>query len=513
MAEPPRPGTSDTSSYDALPYDGGVAPYSLPAQMAAATLLHGYQTVRPHDHPVRVLELGCGVGTNLLSIACIDPGCDCVGVDRSATQIRIAQQRSAQLGLTRLHWLAADLRELDAHTLGRFDFIVCHGVLSWVAPDIQQTLLRTIATHLAPQGTALISFNVHPGWGAELALREGLLRMVPREASPPVQLAAARQALQLMADCVDSTPMGKLVRQRAAAMASYNDDYLFHEYLEDHNTPFWFSDFARLTLANGLRWIGDATLSAALARLPPNARRHLEAIADPIEREQTRDIVSMNTFRYALCQRLDAASQCPEPPGAQRTPPGPEMTALWFAARLQVPTQATWALHEPMVFETPDGYSLRAIFPIAKAACMELAQRSPAHVSFAELLQASIARLKAVGLVTGDADAERLAGFLRAAVHNGCVQGFSWPCQHASAPREDRPRAWPLARLLASEGARTVPTALHENITLTDDQCALLLRCDGQTPLTELGADTAPPSGEPTTAQTLARWRHLGLIE
>jgi hypothetical protein len=100
-------------------------------------------------------------------------------------------------------------------------------------------LLRAIATHLAPQGTALISFNVHPGWGAGLTPREGLLRMVPREASPPVQLAAARHALQLMAESVDNTPMGKLVRQRAAAMASYSDDYLFHEYLETHNTPYW----------------------------------------------------------------------------------------------------------------------------------------------------------------------------------------------------------------------------------------------------------------------------------
>lgn len=518
MTDPILTSVHAGNSYDALPYDGGVAPYSLPAQMAAATLLLGGRVVTPLAGPVRVLELGCGVGTNLLSIASIDPRCDGVGVDGSATQIRIAQQRSERLGLTRLRWLTADLRDLDAHALGQFDFIVCHGVLSWVGVDVQQALLRTIATHLAPFGTALVSFNVQPGWGLGLALREGLLRMVSREATPQQQVAGARKTFNLMAEAADVSHLGQLVRQHLAAMASYPDDYLFHEYLEANNTPFWFQDFARLAQANGLRWIGEANLSAAAARLPLNVRRHLDTLADPIEREQTRDILTMNTFRYALCQRLDASAQEPNPPAAAPTALGRDVRdtrdvrPLWFAADLQAPAHTSWALHEPMRFETPAGYSLQAVFPIAKAACLELAQRWSARVSFAELLAAAISRLKTAGLAASDADAGRLGGFLYAAAHNGCVQAYAWPRPSANTARTHPPQAWPLARLLAAEGARVVPTALHDHVVLTDDQRSLLLRCDGQTPLPELCAAAWPPSGDGTPAEILDRWQRLGLI-
>lgn len=519
MNQPPTPKPPPSEDpYDALPYDGGVAPHSLPAEMAAANILLGAPTVDPLGERFRVLEIGCGVGTNLLSIAAIDPRCECVGVDRSAEQITRAQRRSERLGLTTIRWITADIRDLSAQRLGRFDFIICHGVLSWVPFAVRSALLRTIHTHLGQRGTAYISFNVMPGWGAGLALRDGLLRLVPRHASPQAQVAAARRVLGLLEEASEPSALGRFTQSRAKAMLGFPDDYLFHEYLEADNSPLWFADFAEEARAQGLQWIGNANLCGPLALLPPTVRSHLSSIADPIEREQARDILTMNTFRYALCQRADDTGRSPAGKRPQPNPDTlvgsgrPALSALHYSAALKPPEEWSWSLVEPAEFTHPDGYSLRAIFPVAKAACLELAQRWPASASLVELLDAAHTRMAQAGLTPSEGDGERLAGFLRSAALSQCVRVLAWLPGSTATPLTQPPRAWPLARLLALEGALTLPTAQHTLTTIDAQERALLIRCDGHTPTTALKADATVCAGTVPVEETLERWYRWGLL-
>src|SRR6185295_5795453 len=70
-----------------------------------------------------------------------------------------------------LFLFAKDLCNLDSG-FGEFDYIVAHGVYSWVPAAVRERLMALCAGLLAPQGIAFISFNVYPGAYSSRALRE-----------------------------------------------------------------------------------------------------------------------------------------------------------------------------------------------------------------------------------------------------------------------------------------------------------------------------------------------------
>ena len=61
-----------------------------------------------------------------------------------------------------------ELRQGDITELGEkdgiFDYIICHGVFSWVPPPVQDKILELCTRNLAPQGVAYVSYNTYPGW-------------------------------------------------------------------------------------------------------------------------------------------------------------------------------------------------------------------------------------------------------------------------------------------------------------------------------------------------------------
>lgn len=461
------------NSYERLPYEGGVAPHALPAVIAASARLAGWPC-SPNQSTVRVLELGCGIGTNLLSIAALHPTSECVGVDRSPRQIAWAEERARRLGLERVRWMAADIADLAALGLGRFDFIICHGVYSWMPAALREALLAHIAAHLTPAGLAYISYNVMPGWAHGLAIREALLQMIPADEEPAARVAAARRVLGWMAGCAADDPIGQHTAAHLRQLDAVPDEYLFHEYLEADNAPVFFRHFATRLAAHGLQWLCEASGSSRWAGLPVAARAALESLADPVEREARSDLLSFTSFRRSLCVRADAAAR------RAGNDPLDALPDLHLAAPLAPPERVGWGVLEPLDCGLPEGQTLRAMFPIAKAACLELAARWPQTVQASELLDAARRRLRTAGCAsTGDAEqARQLWGFLLAAIRAEKVEAWAWPRERLE-PCVDRPRAWPLAGLLAREGRAFMPTARHTNVPCDEADRSLLLLCDG----------------------------------
>ncbi len=81
----------------------------------------------------------------------------------SPAQIAAGEARVRRPGLSNITLSARSLDEIGAAD-GAFDFIVCHGVYSWVSEPMHEALSRVVAERLAPEGVAAVSFNVLPGW-------------------------------------------------------------------------------------------------------------------------------------------------------------------------------------------------------------------------------------------------------------------------------------------------------------------------------------------------------------
>src|SRR5262249_43233899 len=135
----------------------------------------------------RVLELGSGMGDNLIPMALSLPGSQCLGVDLSPSQVDFSRQLAHTLGLENIRFEVASIADLG-DDLGVFDYIICHGVYSWVPPHVQDAILRVSKRNLSPKGVAYVSYNTYPGWHFRAMARD-MIRFHDDPTLPPAQRA------------------------------------------------------------------------------------------------------------------------------------------------------------------------------------------------------------------------------------------------------------------------------------------------------------------------------------
>src|SRR5690348_8888319 len=149
------------ASYDAVPSGGGAIGGTRPDYLAATAKLRGVDA--PDVRRCRVLDLGCATGGNLLAMALAFPESSFVGVDLSPRQIAAARSAAREIGVDNVRFESMSITDID-ETFGTFDYIVSHGVYSWVPLEVQQKLLEVCSRNLAPDGIAYVSYNTYPGW-------------------------------------------------------------------------------------------------------------------------------------------------------------------------------------------------------------------------------------------------------------------------------------------------------------------------------------------------------------
>ncbi|OQX00120.1 MAG: hypothetical protein BWK73_49285 [Thiothrix lacustris] len=90
-------------------------------------------------------------------------------------QVSIGQQVVSALNLTNIRLDVGDILELQAADIGQFDYIIAHGVYSWVPMVVREKILQLARDCLTPNGLAYISYNLLPGWRMRGSLRDLLL--------------------------------------------------------------------------------------------------------------------------------------------------------------------------------------------------------------------------------------------------------------------------------------------------------------------------------------------------
>ena len=301
----PGPGASDgaRAAYAEIAYPGLAFPQCHPDRLATHARLLGIKPASPER--CRVLELGCGDGGQLAPMAATLPGSTFVGVDISPGAVEAARARAGALGAENVEFVEADLAALDPSELGRFDFVLAHGVYSWVPPAVADRLLALCRALLARQGVAYVSYNAQPGADLRAPARSAM-RFHGRGREARARLDAAREMLAALAAMPQGDdPYRAFAAVHAARVDEREDALLFHDDLEAHNSAHLFTDFAAEASGHGVQYLAEADwFEMSPGSLPAQAAALLEGCGgDRIAREQYLDFLRCRAYRQTLLCR------------------------------------------------------------------------------------------------------------------------------------------------------------------------------------------------------------------
>lgn len=490
--------------YDSLVYEGICFPETHPESLAVLGRLFGLPAAEPAD--CRVLELGCATGANLIPMAAGLPEATLVGIDLSGPQVEAGNRLAARLGLKNLALYQGDIGDLDPEALGTFDYVVAHGVYSWVPPAVARRLLWLGHRLLAPHGIFYTSYNCLPGWRMRGTLRDILLDACRKETEPRVRLAAAGSALTRLDAVLDGLPgsAARVLREEIREARAAPPSYLYFEYLAEHNRPVLFRDFAQDCAAEGLSYLCDTQLHTLFpASLGDGVERALADLEDGLELEQWLDFASNRGFRQSLLIRDDAGID--EGLSLER------FARLSLGADLRVPPQVRLKDSRPVDFVRPGGEPIAVCHPLSKAVLARLVARYPDCLPLPDVFPEARAQvLQAGGGAWADAADEALSE-LFGLFARGVVLARLHPRRFAPIP-PTRPRATDLARVLAVEGLPRVPTRDHANLDLDSVSAPLIGYMDGSRDmgsltrclLSDLARSAVGPSGTSPPARPVA---------
>jgi SAM-dependent methyltransferase len=396
--------------------------------------------------------------------------------------------------------------------LGVFDYVIGHGVYSWVPAEVQQKILQVCKTNLAPQGIAYVSYNTYPGWHMRGMIRDILQFHVQQFTLPAMKVRQARNLLDFLGKAVSPRGEGTgargekdqvnayaiLLRNELESFRRSSDSYLFHEHLEEVNEPIYFHQFIDKAAEHGLRYLGEADLRVMVpGNFPPEIENVLQMVAqDAVHLEQYMDFLRNRMFRQTLlCHKEQAPNYglrwetvrrfaVASPAKVVGTLRVPSASAAGATASGAVDgTRSVPTTEDPMVFETPDGITLQARDAIVQAAMMELGDAWPKAIPFNQLLEQASERMRTTG---GDSatplavSAEVLGRtLLQSYVQASTSLVEFWLAQPSfTTVASERPAASPLARRQAEMNNR-VTTLRHETAHLGDFERHLLRLLDG----------------------------------
>jgi SAM-dependent methyltransferase len=432
------------ASYEELPYTNNSYAASHPRTMATVAWLHGLEP--PDLTNCRVLELGCGRGGNLLPMAESAPGSQFVGIDLSPRQIDEANADRETLGLKNIDFHALDILNVDDE-IGTFDYVLGHGVYSWVSPQVQEAIFRLCAARLTPNGIAYLSYNTFPGWHYNGVMRDLLCYHVTDEASPHEQMEQVRSLIEWFdRDIPDKeNPRSQLTLEACKMLGEQSDAYIYHEYLEIDNRPCYFHEFAETAVTHGLQYIAEAFVDPRLAHVPATAQKAAEVSAKKsrIRYEQYLDFIMHRAFRCTLL--------CREGAKVLTQPQTDRLKSCYFKGIAEPTSEPVDSgPSDPLTFGTTDGISFTTEHPLVKTMLLTLLEMGPLAVPLGELSRETAARM---GYDSDENLQPMLLDILKTSYHRGVVRVFHSPpvfVPHVS----ERPVASPVARLQACGDSR-----------------------------------------------------------
>jgi SAM-dependent methyltransferase len=458
--------------YDEIPYPGGVFPSTHPEHLATIASLFGMDPV-PVDR-CRVLELGCGFGANLLPMSYHYPQAKFVGIDLSGSSIARGRKNIAALSLSNIELHHLDILDIGTD-FGAFDYIISHGVYSWVPDIVRDKILTLFKANLSPQGVCYVSYNAYPYSHARNLARDMVLFHTRGIGESRNKIAQARAILRFLSDAAHAdTVHGAILREQYTRVSKMADELFFHDDLNESAQAFLLYQVVERAESHGLQYLSDADFArGVLDRYPDAVRSVLEGFPNEeiVARNQYQDFIDGFGFRRTLL--------CHDNVVLQRTVSPDFVRRCYFtSASSLVEDQSDSTDGSELQFGTRDKSVFGISHELVKAAHLQLGKVWPRALAFDELMSLARAKLSASDESSNvEDDAKLLAEAMFKLACNDAISFSLYPRGQASETGK------PFVSLLARRQSETdtlVVNLLHQSVRLENrEACGILQLLDG----------------------------------
>lgn len=428
------------ASYDELPYYYHVSENTHPRNLALIAELHGLAA--PDPERARILELACGRGVNIASIAYTLPLSQCLGIELSSQHLKDANALKETLELENIHFEQADIMDIDS-SLGKFDYIIVYGTFSWVPEVVQQKILKICSKNLSANGVALVHYAAQPGTAVQGTIRNMFNYHLQQFETAADRFEAGMEFVDFLAEnSLSSSIYTQYMTQIKNATLARKQNF-FHEALGEESKPFYFQEFMQLAEAEGLRYVGEADLGH-LNGLTKEAQQQLAQTPDVVRREQYADfLLTRGSKATLLCHSNHRIKNIVAPPALHNL----HVSAY---AKLSDPESKPDLLSQ-VQFDYPNGRQFSCNVPIMSACMLAMIETWPESIHFDDLLNKAIKILHEEEIQTSEDSlperqvmARELLNWSRSKHCNLSLQPVGCTTQLS-----DKPTANPVARFMA----------------------------------------------------------------
>ncbi len=294
-------------NYDRIPYIGDSYPSTHIRHLWAMGNILG---VNPTPPPrARTMEIGSACGYNIFPQAVHFPNAYFLGIDLSAKHTEQAEQMREMLQCNNVEFRCANIVDVKEPPHS-FDYIICHGVFSWVPLEVRDSILQLIKSCLTPNGLALISYNCSPGWVFGTMMRNYVSLYDNHSEPHDIRLKVMQEKANEFYLMMKKTrpELEPFFASELNIINTYASFYVLHEFGEPENQPLLYTDFVEDLHQHGLQIASDISMNDVgnhgdiqdLLHLPEYKRKAAFLQAD--------DLKSLRRFRHSVVMHEEQSS-------------------------------------------------------------------------------------------------------------------------------------------------------------------------------------------------------------
>jgi methyltransferase-like protein/SAM-dependent methyltransferase len=448
--------TLDTGAVDfsEVVHENYSLPQAHPDRLSSLAKLFGLNA--PAIESARVLQVGYAIGNNLIHLATDFPNGRFTGIELSSKHAIEEQSLIESMQLKNVHIECLDLNDVEKD-LGRFDYIIMHGIFSWSSQKLQERLLQICSKNLSKHGVAYVSYNTYPGWHFRGMVRDMMLYHTAQFSELHDKTMQSRALLSFLSHSANAqNEYGMMLRDELELLNHQSDSYLLDDHLQRINEPIYFHQFAARAGAHQLQYLAEVELSSMLPSnfMPEVADTLRRVSSDIIRSEQYMDFVRNRAFRQTLLCHQDVK--------LKRNLDWRGMTEFRYSTGVMTLSDDSQMYDNDSVeFKLANGVALTTTRPLTKLALQHMSQIAPHSIPFKELLNIAIALLSAPS-GTRQMHEQNLAADLLTACAAGIVELHMYEPTFTKVVSE-QPMVVEFARRQAQTGSR-ITNQVHESI-------------------------------------------------